>query len=315
MAIKDDLASLNEENKSLRSRLGLKDRSDDAKDTLEWLEKENEMLRVQSEVAERCSKLFETEDGRKQALFALQYFYSIPLPLWVSDSNANIKFWNRYAERTYHHSEDKAIGKNFIDLFVSKPEKQQASDDLLAIIHGQEGLEHFNLCKDLNKENKQVYLVTCCFPVFDPRAQEIVQAEISFDLQRLPELIDELDEMYQKYKKNEEEAAKLRAEKERAIIAKETQQLLDELRSVFARASETLEAKIRTSRALIDGKSMPAERRVEERKLDAHLKAVAALGKWEKEVKVMINTAPGTLSELERIREIILKGFEFKPSR
>jgi len=278
----DEIDRLRQENASMRKELSLPERSSGRPETLERLERENEMLKKQKSIFAECSALLDTEEGRREALFCLQFFRSIPLPLWTSTLDANISYWNEFAERTYQHSAKKALGKNFINLFVSEAEKEQAAEDLTSIIFGEEGAEHFNLCKDKDKLNRQVYLVTCCFPVFDPRHGEVVQAEISFDLRQLATLEAELSDMYVRFRKKEEEQRTLKLQREAVVIKNLVEELFNELRQYCSRERSKIQKRIEKNRELMeDKKSSEIEKRTHKMQMEEGQKVLELLDRWE----------------------------------
>ena len=302
-----ELEQLRLENVKLREDLGISYQSSKRTETFERLEKENEMLKNQHRILQYCRHLLETDDGMKECLFALQFFHSIPRPLWTSTVEAKISYWNDYAEKTYNYPRKKAIGRDFIDLFVSEPEREQAAEDLISIIFGEKGDEYYNMCKDKDKNGRPVILVTCCFPVLDVRKGEIAQAELSFDLRQLPELESDLNSMYERHRKNEEEARELKKQREVAVIRSLIEELFIELRQYCSRERALIEKRIETNRGMVDGRqSTAAEKETHRLHLDAHQKALVSLERWELGIQrdiALCNTIDDHTAMKAKIRE------------
>lgn len=292
-------------NRALRERLGVLHDRGGRPETLEWLEKENEILERQIATYERNRALLATEEGRLEALYKLQFLDSVPLPTWSANIQGKIVHWSSPAEKTYGYTADRAMNRNFIDLFVIDPEKKQAQDDLVCIIFGQEGPEHFNLCKDKDKNGRQIYLVTCCFPVLDPRNSEIVQAEISFDLSRLDALKEELEEMHRKHRAEEEGARAIRLARERAVIETLTRELFSDVKQHYDTRRAEIERRINIAKEkLADDTVTKNQKKFFENELSENLKDLANLDRWEADVKAEIARAD-TKENLENLRGTI----------
>jgi PAS domain S-box-containing protein len=304
----DEIGRLLYENEALCVGLGILRRmKPEGAITLEWLEKQNEVLKWQLEQYQKNRVLLETDAGKQEILFRLQFLDSIPLPTWAADASAKIVFWAGSAEQTYGHIKTRALQKDFIDLFVNGPEKKQAREDLLAIVSGQEGSEHFNLCKDKDKNGKQVYLVTCCFPVFDPRTGEIVQAEVSFDLSRLDALEEELEEMHKRYRAEEEGARAMRMARERTIVESLTRELFSELKQNYDHRRQIIERRIRVNREKIaDDRESKSVKEFHQKELEKSAGELQELDLWEADTKAEIaraDTSENLQSIKNRLRE------------
>jgi hypothetical protein len=305
------LLALQTENAALRAALGITTSKPAHAMTAKWLELENDMLAHQKALKLQCEELLRTEEGRQKALFLLQYFHSVPLPMWAAAPDATIVHWGDRAAATYQHTETRALGKDFIDLIVVDPEKKQAREDLACIVFGQEGLEHFNLCKDKDRTGKQVFLVTCCFPVYDPRSKQIVQAEVSFDLGRLDSLKEELDEMYDDHK-NEREKARAT---ERALLGATVSLAVGELKVILDARRNELKAKMTKNQNIIDDpKSSEHEKAEHKTARDGHQKSIATLEAWALKTNTAIKAAGASIDELEELRrQISARGIGYVP--
>lgn len=299
------LVKLRERNAALRAELKLGDRRPPAGDTIGWLEKENKMLEHQIRWLKHSRELLKTEEGQQEALYLLQLLRAIPLPVWSADLDAKIVHWGSAAEKTYGHSGEVALERNFIDLFVNDPEKKQAEDDLVCIIFGQEGLAHFNLCRDKNADNDEVYLVTCCFPVFDARANRVVQAEISFDLSKLGPLEKELEELHRRHRAEAEDARAIRTAKERAVIEALIRDLFAEVKKYHDEQHEKLARSIATNREkLADETATRGVKDFHQGQLRKNEALLEELEKWERDMQTEIALAD-TNKALEIVRVTI----------
>lgn len=198
----------------VRLALNLPERAMRTSDTVISLEKELAVYSAQRVVFEEWSKKLDDAAYRNEILFYLQLLSLIPLPVWTSRKDRTIAFWNKYAEMAYGYKENTVLGEDFIQLLVNEAERAQADQDLEDITEGREGLQHFNMAHDKDSDGMTIKVLTCCFAVFDPRHNEVTQAEVSFDVSRLEEFQAELDEIQDKWEKTQKRKAEL-LEKER----------------------------------------------------------------------------------------------------
>lgn len=292
MNIEDDeklLAELRTENVTLRTRLGLTNNTPPQGLSEEWLEKENRMLKHQERVLEENQKLIDAPERRNELLFILQFFRTIPMPMWTCDLNAKIASWNSIAASTYGYSARQALGKSYIDLFVSPAEREQAAIDLKNIVWGQEGDRHFNLCRDKDEHGESIYLATCCFPVLDPRTSALMQAEVSIDLRNLTELQRELEEMYFKHRQKEE----LRMETEKLVRGQLVTEIFSELRIALQRRRGTFDKRIEALKVSLQNPETKGAVRAElEKALSSNLQEIERLENQAEEVRRKLTTEP-----------------------
>ena len=99
-----------------------------------------------------------------------------------AEKNFAIRLWSPGAERIYGHSQEQALGRSYIDLFVNPRERARAIEDHERIIATGEVYEWDWAADDLTKGNKVRTMLTHCFRVRDPRDGEWLLAEIGIDI-------------------------------------------------------------------------------------------------------------------------------------
>lgn len=110
--------------------------------------------------------------------------FQAPLSIWASlgaDDDYRIVSWNSGAERIYGHSASEAIGKNYLDLFISEEEREQSAADCDEIIDEGRVFENF-LATDTASDGSVRVMLTNCFRVRDPRRQKYLQVEVALDV-------------------------------------------------------------------------------------------------------------------------------------
>ncbi|MFI6345668.1 ATP-binding protein [Streptomyces sp. NPDC050560] len=126
-----------------------------------------------------------------------------------------IRLWNRGAERLYGIPRERAVGENYLDLFVNELERDQAAADHADIVAT--GREFRNLANDVLADGTERMLLTVGFPLWDEARGQHLLAELGVDVTDVP-LADE---------------ARLRQAREEAIRASEAaarEVLTDQLR-------------------------------------------------------------------------------------
>lgn len=134
---------------------------------------------------------------------------NIPMPVWACDRNCRIVFWNKAAERLYGYSTEQAIGKDFVDLFVYEPERDQARKDCCEIIDQRRPIRNMANDKDIHGITRP--LVTHCFPIYGVGGHDGLQVEVSYeigDIDRLQRELEQLQREYESKKQEEQEVAR-----------------------------------------------------------------------------------------------------------
>lgn len=204
-----DKSEIHSEINSIRAEMGLPERVMRSSDTVVTLANELAVYSAQRVVFNRWNARIEDPAFRNEILFRLQLLSLMPVPVWTSKKDRTISFWNKYAELAYGHKAEIALGEDFIQLIVNEAERAEAEQDLDEITEGREGLQHFNMAHDKDSSGRTVKVLTCCFAVFDPRHNEVAQAEISFDVDLVEEYQVELDEVQNKWAETQKKRAEL----------------------------------------------------------------------------------------------------------
>ncbi len=145
--------------------------------------------------------------GGSQAQLKLAIFDRLPMPVWACDKNCRIVFWNDAAARLYDYSAEEAIGKDFVDLYVNKPEQEKARIDCVDIIENNKPIK--NMANDIDKHGNTRTLVTQCFALYNVGGHPGLQVEISYEVQDIERLQEELVRMQEAYKRAQMESEEL----------------------------------------------------------------------------------------------------------
>ena len=113
-----------------------------------------------------------------------------PFTVWASDRDCKIKLWMGQCETLYGFSSEKAIGKDFVDLFVAEDEKVAARRDQIDIIDN-EAVFH-NIANDIGRNGNTLQLITNCRRVRDPVSGEYWNAEMGLIIDYLEQEKDRL---------------------------------------------------------------------------------------------------------------------------
>lgn len=216
----------------------------------------------------------------------------LPMPIWACDRNCRIVFWNEGAARLYGYSADEAIGQDFVDLFVNKPERDKARLDCVDIIDNDRPIK--NRADDIDKHGNTRKLVTQCFALYNVEGHSGLQVELSYEVQDIERLQAELGTIQEAFRRSETESDELR----RKLVDVTRERGLKALDSAVASASESLRERRRsTDQAALtkDGdRQMIAKARAEIKSDREHLV------KWEREMRMqlMSNTTVDALEAL-----------------
>jgi len=107
-----------------------------------------------------------------------------PLSIWASlgaDDNYEIVAWNQGAEEIYGHMAKEAIGRNYLDLFISEEEREQSAADCDKILNEGQVFENF-LATDKASDGSVRVMLTNCFRINDPRTSKHLQVEVALDV-------------------------------------------------------------------------------------------------------------------------------------
>jgi PAS domain S-box-containing protein len=215
--------------------------------------------------------------GGPQAQLKLAIFDRLPMPVWACDRNCRIVFWNDAAARLYGYPAEEAIGKDFVDLYVNEPERAKARIDVVDIIDNNKPIK--NMANDIDKHGNTRKLVTQCFALYNVGGHSGLQAEISYEVQDIERLQEELMRMQEEHRRARMESEELQ------------RKLVDVTRT---RAMSALDSMVKSVKdALLDRKHVADQAAL---KKDADQKMVAKIRgeikeekekliKWEKEMR------------------------------
>lgn len=117
----------------------------------------------------------------KEDRFKLEVIDHAPFSMWACDKNYIIKYWEGECSRIYGMGKLEAIGKRYLELFVSEEERNQSELDCNKIIEGKSEPGEFinNVAIDFDSLGREITLMTNCFRVYDRETNEWLQAEIA----------------------------------------------------------------------------------------------------------------------------------------
>jgi PAS domain S-box-containing protein len=70
----------------------------------------------------------------KEDRFKLAIIDRAPFSTWACNRNFSIVFWSAGTAKVYGRTEEEAIGKNYLDLFVSEEERERSAKDCIDVI-------------------------------------------------------------------------------------------------------------------------------------------------------------------------------------
>lgn len=104
--------------------------------------------------------------------------------VWASkgeDDDFKIVYWNQGAEEIYKIDAEHAIGKNYLDLFVSDLEREQSIKDCKEILSGKVIRNY--IAEDITKNGESRRILANVFRTWDPREKCYLQVEIGINFE------------------------------------------------------------------------------------------------------------------------------------
>lgn len=132
------------------------------------------------------SGLPDTDLSRVEKGLLLEILENAPIAVWAASGNKHdyaIRIWNSGAERLYGYSRSEALGSNYLDLFVNDLEREQAILDHERTVKDLQ--PYRNLARDVMADGSERLILTQGFPLWDPRTEEYLQAELGTDVTRI----------------------------------------------------------------------------------------------------------------------------------
>jgi PAS domain S-box-containing protein len=181
-----------------------------------------------NELQEKYAALVHEHERLKHSLTSpnaeikLAIFDRLPMAVWACDRDCRIVFWNEAATRVYGYAAEEAVGKDFVELFVNPPERAKARVDCVEIIDRDHPIK--NMAEDIDKHGNTHRLVTQCFAIYNVQGHPGLQAEISYEVQDIERLQEELVRIQGEFKEAEIERENLKKQlvsvtRDRAIAA------------------------------------------------------------------------------------------------
>ncbi len=124
------------------------------------------------------------------AALALSFMRGAPVSMWACNREFSIVLWTPGAESIYGISQSDAIGKNYLELFVDPPEREQSRIDCIRVID--EGWTQCNcLAYDVGPDGNRRHMLTNVFRIREPRTGGYLQAEIGVQINDLGLRVDD----------------------------------------------------------------------------------------------------------------------------
>lgn len=115
----------------------------------------------------------------------LEIVRNASMTLWAAEgeeANYAIRLWSPGAERVYGISEEEALGKNYLELFVSPAERGKAVIDHKDIVENGLVYEWNWEADDIAADGSPRTIITNCFRYWDPTRNKWLLAELGVDL-------------------------------------------------------------------------------------------------------------------------------------
>lgn len=237
-----------------------------------------------------------------EAALKLAIFDRLPMPIWACDRECRIVYWNEGAERLYGYGADEAIGRDFVDLFVNPPERAKARLDCVDIIDNDRNIR--NMADDIDKYGTTRRLVTQCFALYDVGGHAGLQVELSYEVQDIDRLGEELRTLQADFRRAQEEREQLR----RRLIDTTRAQGLSALEREVTAAKESIRDRKRVIEAEALGRG--ADQGMISKARAAAKTELERVILWEREMRNRLLTEEG-VSALEKLIEVIEQNESF----
>jgi len=153
-------------------------------------EKSNDELMVEiKSLSEQVAKLQTKNCLTSEQKLKLAIFERVPLTIWACNRNFKIVLWSGNCEEIYGFSAEQALGKNYLELFVDPPEREESRKECLKIVEEDTVQKNF-LAYDRAKDGSKKTILGHCFRIFDEENNEYLQAEVALEISDLQLSID-----------------------------------------------------------------------------------------------------------------------------
>lgn len=237
-----------------------------------------------------------------EAALKLAIFDRLPMPIWACDRECRIVYWNGGAERLYGYRSDEAMGRDFVELFVNPPERLKARLDCVDIIENDRNIR--NMADDIDKYGTTRRLVTQCFALYNVGGHDGIQVELSYEVQDIDRLGEELRALQADFRRAQDEREQLR----RRLIDTTRAQGLAALEREVTAAKES----IRDRKKIIEAEALGrgADQEIISKARAAAKAELERVIRWEREMRNRLLTEEG-VAALEKLIEAIEKNESF----
>ena len=139
----------------------------------------HELNRLRAQISELGHNQLTHNDKLKLAVIDRS-----PFSMWACDQNFKIVLWTKGCEHIYGRRESEALSKNYLNLFIDEPERQQSQEDCLKVINQDHVFKNF-LAYDISRDGSRRTMLTNCFRIWDEVTQQHLQAEIALEISDL----------------------------------------------------------------------------------------------------------------------------------
>lgn len=133
---------------------------------------------------QRIAELEQRRAASREDRLKLAILDRSPFTMWACKRNFEIVLWSANCEGIYGYSEADAIGQNYLELFVSPPEREQSEIDCLRIID-EDYVQNNFLAYDQAKDKTVRTVLTNCFRIWDKELDDYLQAEVALEVSDL----------------------------------------------------------------------------------------------------------------------------------
>ncbi len=107
-----------------------------------------------------------------------------PFSMWACSRDYEIVLWTANAAHLYGLSDSEVLGKNYLDLFVDAPEREQSQIDCLRVIDEDYKQSNF-FAYDRRQDGSRLLLLTNVFRIYDNVREQYLQAEVALNVSDL----------------------------------------------------------------------------------------------------------------------------------
>lgn len=149
-----------------------------------------ELLAEVKSLREEVARLESQKPLSKEDKLKLAIINRAPLTIWACDRHFKIVLWSGECEQIYGCSEERALGVNYLELFVDPPEREVSREDCIRIIDEDVVQRNF-IAHDRAQDGSRRTMLGHCFRVFDEDSGKYLQAEVALEISDLQLRIDE----------------------------------------------------------------------------------------------------------------------------